>query len=94
MTAILIRSGNVSKKENNNSPKREVVPGLQVPCMGSLAERMGRGTDNMETPVVAARQHRLWLRCDGTCETFEIPETEGVRQALPGEAEAQCDAWA
>jgi len=62
--------------------------------MGNPAERMGRGTDSMEMPLVAARRRRLRLRSDGTCETFEIPETAGVRQTLLGAAEAQRDGWA
>jgi hypothetical protein len=57
--------------------------------MGSLAERTGKGTDSME---VAALQHKLRLRYDGSCETFAIPETAGV--LLLGAAEAQRDGWA
>lgn len=56
--------------------------------MGMLAERTGTGTDSMES-LVAVRGHTLRLRCGGTFETFEIPETEEVRQALPGVAEEQ-----
>lgn len=59
--------------------------------MGTLAAGTGTGTDSMES-LTTVRGHTSRLRCDGTCETFEIPEIEEARQALPGAGEAQWDA--